>query len=214
MRLFVDYEEVNKKTQKHSGSMPNMDDTLERIAKCRLKTKMDKWLLAGTPNPSSPGTPKGCVFCWKVMPFGVANAAALFQELMNKMLYILRRRPLVRELGYFGAQMEAHIHDVSLGTNTQGDHILLLQECFTVCPETHLHIKLEKCEFMSEVMEYIGFEVGYGCWQRSASKMQPLQDMQICEDPRKGLHNVRRLIGACNFYRRRIHKNLRIHQPR
>ena len=33
-------------------------------------------------------TPKGCVFKWKVMPFGVANAPALFRELMNKILYI------------------------------------------------------------------------------------------------------------------------------
>ena len=67
------------------------------------------------------------------MPFGVANACALFQELMNKILNILRRRPLVQELVSRGAEMEAHIDDVSLGTNTQEDHILLLQEFFTVC---------------------------------------------------------------------------------
>ena len=42
MRLVVDYGEVNKKTQNHSGSIPNMENTLERIAKCRFKTKMDK----------------------------------------------------------------------------------------------------------------------------------------------------------------------------
>ena len=29
-------------------------------------------------------TAKGRVFKWKVMPFGVANAPALFKELMNK----------------------------------------------------------------------------------------------------------------------------------
>ena len=40
LRLVVDYGEVNKKT--HSGSIPNMENTLERIAKCRYKTKMDK----------------------------------------------------------------------------------------------------------------------------------------------------------------------------
>ena len=42
MRLVVDYGEVNKKTKNHSGSIPNMENTLERIAKCRFKTKMDK----------------------------------------------------------------------------------------------------------------------------------------------------------------------------
>ena len=84
------------------------------------------------------------------MPFGVANAPAVFQELMNKMLYILRRRPLVQQLVSRRAEMEVHIDDVSLGTNTKEDHILLLQEVFNVCQEGHLRIKLEKCEFMRE----------------------------------------------------------------
>ena len=35
--------------------------------------------------------------------------------------------------------------------------------------------------------------------------MQPLQDMQIRDDPKKGLHDVRSFVGACNFYRRHIH---------
>ena len=94
------------------------------------------------------------------MPFGVPNAPARFQELMNKILYILRRRPLVQELVSRGAEMEAHIDDVSLGTNTQEDHILLLQDILTVCQENHLRIKLERCEFMREEMEYLGFDVG------------------------------------------------------
>ena len=33
----------------------------------------------------------------------------------------------------------------------------------------------------------------------------PLQYMQIGDDPKKGLHEVRSFIGACNFYRRHIH---------
>ena len=37
-----------------------------------------------------------------------------------------------------GADMEAHINDVSRRTNTEEDHILLLQESFTVCQESHL----------------------------------------------------------------------------
>ena len=35
--------------------------------------------------------------------------------------------------------------------------------------------------------------------------MQPLQDMQIRGDPKKGLHGIRSFIGAWNFYRRHIH---------
>ena len=42
MRLVADYGEVNKKTQNHSGSIPNMDNTLRRIVQCQFKTKMDK----------------------------------------------------------------------------------------------------------------------------------------------------------------------------
>ena len=112
---------------------------------------------------------------------------------------------VVQELVSHGAEMEAHIHDVRLGTNTQEDHILLLQEFFTFCQENHLRIKLEKCEFMREEMEYLGFDVGYGCWKPAASKMQPLQDVQIRDDPIKGLQDVWSFIGACTFYRRHIH---------
>ena len=93
LRLVVDYGEVNKKTQIHSRSIPNMENTLERIAKCRYKTKMDKrsdfWQVDLT-TPAQERlafiTPKGRVFKWKVMPFGLANAPALFQELLNEVL--------------------------------------------------------------------------------------------------------------------------------
>ena len=93
VRLVVDYGDVNKKPQNPSWSIPNMENTLERIAKCRYKTKMDKrsgfWqvdLTAAAQKLLAFITPKGRVFTWTVMPFGVANAPALFQELMNKML--------------------------------------------------------------------------------------------------------------------------------
>ena len=42
MHFVADYGEANKRTQNHSGSIPNMEKTLERIAKCPFKTKMHK----------------------------------------------------------------------------------------------------------------------------------------------------------------------------
>ena len=165
----MDYGELNKKTLNHSPSIPNMESTLEKIASCRYKTKMNKrngfCQVDLTPNAHELLafiTPQGWVFNSKVMPFGVANAPALFQELMNKILSILRRRTKVQELISRGAQMEAHIDDVCLGTNTQEDHLILLGEFFAVCQENHTRLKLEKCEFMQETMQYLGFDVGYG----------------------------------------------------
>ena len=211
-RLVVDCGELNKKTLNHSGSIPNMESTVEKIASCRYKTKMDKrsgfWQVDLTPNAQQLLafiTPQGRVFKWKVMPFGVANAPALFQELMNKILSILRRRPKVQELISPGAQMEARIDDVCLGTNTQEDHLILLGEFFAVCQENHTRLKLDKCEFMQETMQYLGFDVGYGWWTPAASKAKPLMDAKVRhEDPKKGLHDVRSFIRACNFYGRHI----------
>ena len=101
--------------------------------------------------------------------------------------------------------MEAHINDVCLGTNTQGDHLTLLGQFFAVGQENHTRLKLEKCEFMQETMQYLGFDVGYGWWTPAASRAKPLMDAKIRhEDPKKGLHDARSFIGACNFYRRHI----------
>ena len=58
---------------------------------------------------------------------------------------------------------------------------------------------------MREEMEYLGFDVGYGSWKPAASNMQPRQYMQIRDDSKKGLHDVRSFIVACNSYQHHIH---------
>ena len=78
-------------------------------------------------------------------------------------------------------------------------------EFFAVCQENHTRLKLQKCEFMQETMQYLGFDVGYGWWTPAASKAKPLMHAKVLqEDPKRGLHDVRSFIGACNFYRRHI----------
>ena len=168
-RLVVDYGKLNKKTLNRSGTIPHIESTLEKIASCRYKTKMDKrsgfWQVDVPPNSQELLafiSRQGRVFKWKVMPFAVAKAPALFQELMNMILSILRRRPKVQELISRRAQMEAHMNDVCLRTDTQEDHPILLGEFFAVCQENHTRLKLEKCEFMQETMQYLGFDFGYG----------------------------------------------------
>ena len=58
---------------------------------------------------------------------------------------------------------------------------------------------------MQETMQYLGFDVGYGWWTSAASKAKPLMDAKVQhEAPKKGPHDVRSFVGACNFYRRHI----------
>ena len=88
------------------------------------------------------------------------------------------------------------------GPIPEEDHLIRLGEFFAVCQENHTRLKLEKCEFMRETMQYLGSDVGYGWWTPAASKANPLMDAKVRhEDPKKGLHDVRSFIGACNFYR-------------
>ena len=82
-----------------------MENIPDRNARCRFKTKSNKrscfWQVDLTQSAEEQltfVTPKERVLRWKVMPFGVANAPALFQEPMNNILYFRRRRPLVQEL--------------------------------------------------------------------------------------------------------------------
>ena len=211
-RLVVDYRELNRKTLNHSGSIPNMESTLVKIASCRYKRKMDKrsgfWQVDLTLNAQELLafiTPQGRVFKWKGMPFGVANAPALFQALMNKILSILRRRPVVQELISRADWTEAHIEVLCLGPNTQEDHLILLGEFFAVCQRNHTRLELQKCEFMQETMQSLGFDIGYGWSTPAASKAKPLMDAKVQhENSKKGLHDVRSFIGACNLHRHHI----------
>ena len=87
----------------------------------------------------------------------------------------------------------------------RGSEPASLGEFFAVCQENHTRLKLEKCEFMQETMQYQGFDIGYGWWTPAASEANPLMDAKVRhEDPKKGLHDVHSFIGACNLYSRHI----------
>ena len=58
---------------------------------------------------------------------------------------------------------------------------------------------------MQETVPYLGFDIDYRWWTPAASKAKPLMDAKVGhEDPKTGLHDVRRFIGACKFYRRHM----------
>ena len=210
-RLVVVYCKTNKMTKNHPGSMPNMENTCERMAKCRYKSKMDArsgfWQVAVSKRAQELlafVTPKGRVYKWLVMPFGVSNAPAVFQELMQKVLSLVRQRPRAREVLKRGGEMEVHIDDVMLGTDTEEDHRILLEEFLLTCQETNMRIRLDKCDLLKEEITYLGFEMGWGWWRPNPAKLAPLLTTQISPQATQGLKDLRSFVGAANFYRRHV----------
>ena len=75
-----------------------------------------------------------------------------------------------------------------------------------------MHIKLKKWEFMREELMCLGLDVGYDWWKAFASKMQSPRDMQIPDDSKKGLQDLRSLLGRA-ICPGAVYRILHIHQP-
>lgn len=205
-RMVGDYRKLNQRTIPHAGYLPDLESTVEQLAALKVKSKMDMrsgfWqvtLSKRAQELSSFVIPNGRVFKWKIMPFGLSNAPGVFQELMMKALDNLKKRAPARALLSKGCVVNAFFDDVSVGTNTVEEHMILLKEWFAVCQEMSLRVKLSKCEFMKPNLDFLGFEVGFGWWRPSRKKVAALESCQV-----KNLKELRSFLGACNFYRRHI----------
>ena len=209
--LVVHYAKLNERLKGQSGSIPNLERAIERAARTKYKTKLDKrsgfWQIDVTERAkelSAVIAPNGQVFRWNVMPVGLAKAPATFQELMNQITARMKRRPRVQQLLRKGAVIEAYIDDVFLGSNTIEYHKALIDELLSVCDKCNTRVKVEKCEFMKEVYEYSGFEVGYQWWKPVEGEVAPLLKAKIRDHPVQGVKDIRTFIASCNFYRRHI----------
>ena len=90
-RICVDFTELNKACPKDSYPLPQIDTLIDSTVRNQLLIFMDA--LSGynqikmeeaDQEKTSFVTSQG-LFCYKVMPFGLKNAEATYQRLMNKM---------------------------------------------------------------------------------------------------------------------------------
>ena len=141
--------------------------------------------------------PSGRILRPTVMPFGLTNAPAVFQELMENVVSQAKERDEFKHLfrandGHLGA----FFYDSAIGANSIEDVFTILDVWFDTCRQNNLRIKLAKCEFLKETLDYLGFEVGYKTWKPSQRKIDALQRSKIT--------NLQSFLGACNFYRRHV----------
>ena len=80
------------------------------------------------------------------LPFGLVNAGALFQELMNT---VLEGLPFAFP----------YIDDIAIVSETPEQHFEHIKLVFGRLREHKLKLKLKKCNFFTEEIKYLGFLV-------------------------------------------------------
>ena len=80
-------------------------------------------------------TPLGS-FAFRVLPFGLTNAGAVFQAQMNR---------IFRE--HLGKFVLVYLDDICVYSRTAGDHIVHLEKVMEILGENKFYAKLSKCEF-------------------------------------------------------------------
>ncbi|POM73499.1 LOW QUALITY PROTEIN: Gag-pol fusion protein [Phytophthora palmivora] len=191
VRFCVDYRALNRITKKDVYPLPRIDETLEALGGACLFTTLDLragyWQIKVAKNDrdKTPFTTKRGLYRFKRMPFGLTNAPATFQRLMNGVL---------RGLNWTTCLV--YLDDIVVFT--QGNierHVLQLAAVLERLSAAGLTLKLKKCMFAAESMEYLGHFL-------SKEGVRPLNSFR---DPRPtDVVEIKRFVHLAGYYRKFI----------
>ena len=119
-------------------------------------------------------------YCYRVMPFGLKNAGATYQRLVNKMFQ-----------KQIGASMEVYIDDMSVKSTTAELHITHLSEAFQILRAYNIKLNPAKCAIGVSAGKFLGFIVNNRGIEANPDKIKAALDMP----PPSNIKEVQRLIG-------------------
>lgn len=189
-RFCNDYRKVNAVTKPDSFPLPRMDDCVDRVGSAKYVTKLDLlkgyWQVPLTQRASdiSAFVTPDHFLQYTVMPFGLRNAPATFQRLMNTVLCGV-------------ANCEVYLDDIVAYSSTWSDHMRTLRVIFERLCAASLTLNLAKCEFGKAVVTYLGKQVGQGRVCPVTAKVQAILDFPAPQTRRE----LRRFLGMAGYYR-------------
>ena len=203
-RMCIDYRALNRQTIKDRYPLPQIDTLLDRLGSAKVFTKldlasayhqiaMDEGSIYRTAFTTSLGQ-------WEflVMPFGLCNAPATFQRLMNKVFAV--------EINQF---ILVYLDDILVFSKSVEEHWEHLKITLEQLREAKLFGRIHKCEFLKTRVDYLGYEVSEQGIHASPEKVKAMVNWPKPQT----VHDVRSFLGLASYYRRFIHGFSQISSP-
>jgi len=205
LRLCVDYRALNKITRKDKYPLPRIDEQLDAMRDSSFFTKLD--LISGYHQLRvykdhvyrTAFTTKFGTYQFKVLPFGLTNAPATFQRLMNELMTDYLRENFVK---VYLDDIVIHSRDL----NAHADHLRRVLQTFR---DQHLYCKANKCLFAKDVIPFCGYLVSASGIRPMPDKLDVLKTWPVPHD----VTTLRRFLGFSGFYRRFVKDYAKIVTP-
>ena len=122
------------------------------------------------------------------MPFGLKNAGATYQRLVNKMFQ-----------KKIGASMEVYIDDMLVKATTVELLTAHLSEAFQILREYNMKLNPAKCAFGVSAKKFLGFIVNNRGIEANPDKIKAVLDMPSPLNTKEVQHLTRRIAALNRF---------------
>ena len=106
------------------------------------------------------------LYCYKVMPFGLKNAGATYQTLVNKMFS-----------KQIGRNMEVYVDYMLIKSKEELAHLDDLRETFATLKQYQMKLNPSKCIFDVASGKFLGFMVSQRGIEANSEKVQAIINM-------------------------------------